>query len=135
MAAATATLASLNKINISQLIQIAHTISNKNKSNTQQKGHSTAKTPEVKAREVDVIDMDIDSPSPFSSPLDFSSDNNHASNSKGNSWDQLVKGTAKRNTIVSKKQTVKFNIDEQPTSAADMVVKDKVRLKNTKYFY
>lgn len=128
MAAATATLASLNNINISQLIQIAHTISNKNKTNSQQKGPSTAKTPEVKAREVDAIDMDIDSPSPFSSPLNFNSGNNRASNSKGNSWDQLVKGTAKRNTIVSKKQTVKFSIEDQPTSAADMVVKDKVKV-------
>ncbi len=131
VAAATAKLQSLNNINISELIKMANTISNKNnKANVQQKGLSSAKVPEVKARDaVDGVDMKASSLSPFSSPFNPPSSNNRASSNTKGTWDQLVKVTAaKQNSIVSKKQNVKFNINAQPT--ADMDVKDKVSVEN-----
>ncbi|KAH9409766.1 PHD and RING finger domain-containing protein 1 [Tyrophagus putrescentiae] len=130
VAAATAKLQSLNNINISELIKMANTISNKNnKANVQQKGLSSAKVPEVKARDaVDGVDMKASSLSPFSSPFNPPSSNNRASSNTKGTWDQLVKVTAaKQNSIVSKKQNVKFNINAQPT--ADMDVKDKYLIK------
>ena len=114
-----------------------------NAKNSQKAQSGNKPAGEAKRDITDIVDMDVDSPSPFSSPFNSQPSNNHPSSSSLSNvkdiWDRIVKTASGRhlnsnnsaggnnsNTDASKKHTVKFDIDEQPTSAVDMVIKDKV---------
>lgn len=142
MASATATLASLNSFNLARLIQIAQSIKNPdsmanstngnvNSKLSQSSKHSSQQkhaTDSANRDIIEIVDMDVDSPSP-TEQKNYSSS---LSNVK-EIWDQIMKSASSRlshstaQQSDSKKLPSRFDfLDEQPTSAVDMEIKEKV---------
>ena len=146
MANATATLASLNSINLAKLIQIAQSIKTQNnipsaanganlnnklsqsKHSSQSKHLSQTKHSDTNRDIIEIVDMDIDSP-----PNEQKSNNYSSSLSNVKEiWNQIMKTASSRlgNNNISSQHTepkrAKFDLEEQPTSAVDMENKEKV---------